>query len=69
MNGLIVDLFAGGGGASTGLAWALGRANGPETWAKTHCARPALPLLTACLPGVRRGVFQPQLASQVPPHA
>lgn len=25
MNGLIVDLFAGGGGASTGLAWALGR--------------------------------------------
>lgn len=23
--GLIVDLFAGGGGASTGLAWALGR--------------------------------------------
>lgn len=24
MNGLIVDLFAGGGGASTGLAWALG---------------------------------------------
>lgn len=25
MNGLIIDLFAGGGGASTGLAWALGR--------------------------------------------
>lgn len=25
MKGLIVDLFAGGGGASTGLAWALGR--------------------------------------------
>lgn len=25
MNGLIVDLFAGGGGASTDLAWALGR--------------------------------------------
>lgn len=25
MSGLIVDLFAGGGGASTGLAWALGR--------------------------------------------
>lgn len=25
MTGLIVDLFAGGGGASTGLAWALGR--------------------------------------------
>lgn len=25
MNGLIVDLFAGGGGASTGLTWALGR--------------------------------------------
>lgn len=25
MNGLIVDLFAGGGGASTGLACALGR--------------------------------------------
>jgi len=24
-NGLVVDLFAGGGGASTGLAWALGR--------------------------------------------
>ena len=23
--GLIVDLFAGGGGASTGLAWAMGR--------------------------------------------
>lgn len=23
MNGLIVDLFAGGGGASTGLAWAM----------------------------------------------
>lgn len=25
MQGLVVDLFAGGGGASTGLAWALGR--------------------------------------------
>lgn len=25
MKGLVVDLFAGGGGASTGLAWALGR--------------------------------------------
>lgn len=25
MSGLVVDLFAGGGGASTGLAWALGR--------------------------------------------
>lgn len=25
MTGLVVDLFAGGGGASTGLAWALGR--------------------------------------------
>lgn len=25
MSGLIVDLFAGGGGASTGLSWALGR--------------------------------------------
>lgn len=25
MDGLVVDLFAGGGGASTGLAWALGR--------------------------------------------
>lgn len=25
MSGLIVDLFAGGGGASTGLTWALGR--------------------------------------------
>lgn len=24
-DGLVVDLFAGGGGASTGLAWALGR--------------------------------------------
>lgn len=25
MRGLIVDNFAGGGGASTGMAWALGR--------------------------------------------
>ncbi len=25
MNGLVIDLFAGGGGASTGLEWALGR--------------------------------------------
>ena len=25
VDGLVVDLFAGGGGASTGLAWALGR--------------------------------------------
>lgn len=25
IDGLVVDLFAGGGGASTGLAWALGR--------------------------------------------
>lgn len=24
LNGLIIDLFAGGGGASTGLTWALG---------------------------------------------
>ncbi|HBF48336.1 MAG TPA: DNA cytosine methyltransferase, partial [Shewanella frigidimarina] len=25
MNGLIIDNFAGGGGASTGIAWAIGR--------------------------------------------